>query len=148
MIKQRRSTIHLARYLTPSRRVRMALDAEPELGPVTLDSDDQQNLLATLEAHLPPAVHAQVCTFLDDCRDDAEAADDNNQDPAETEPLRENNGEAQDRRLSFDARWPEVARVRNLGGSEPQKRPVPASRRSGPSFDERFGPDASRIRTV
>jgi hypothetical protein len=135
MIKQRRSSVHLARYLTPTRRVRMAMDAEPELGPVTLESDDQQNLLATLEAHLPPAVHAQVCTFLDDCRDDPEAEDGNNQTDADVEPLRENNGEAQDRRLSFDARYPDAARIRDLGGSEPQKRPPAASARRNTSID-------------
>jgi hypothetical protein len=168
MVKVRRSLIHYRLAMDAAygkRRGARDAELEPKLEPVTLDSDDQQNLLATLEAHLPPSVHAQVCEFLDDCRDDPEAEDGNNQTDADVEPLRKQNGEddsgpggggiktagfpktkAQDRHLSFDERFP--THIRNLGGSEPARRPAPASRRSGPSFDERFGPDASRVRTV
>jgi hypothetical protein len=51
--------------------------------------------------------------------------------------------------VAFDKRFPDAARIRNLGGSEPQKRPAPSAsgKRSGPSFDEMF-PDAARIRTM
>lgn len=134
--------------------------ADADVGPVTLDAEAQAKLLAYLRGKVESDHLVEVAQFLNELRDDGAEAEGGE---AEAEDLASSSitgggitasypkrGGAQDsrHRQSFDERFPELARVKNLGGSGVA---TPRPRVSGGASDGRMGklfPELARVRIL